>query len=268
MISGSDIVIVLSGGTANTNPSLSLGGDPSGYPVTSGINNLFNNINKQESESGHTDYRCIYVFNNSALYSLYDTDVFVSSIGTAGATKKIGIPLSTDQQKIVTTGTVTGGSFTLVYETGYPDLVVNWDSIFTNWIANLQNALNGLPGVSGVIVDGTSVPNSVQFIIRFEGASNHKQHPLLTLKTNNLVGNPVVTITKITDGSPINNIASPIAGDTITPAGITFGTATINIGILGPAEGFPIWIERHTIANVSPKYNDGFNLKVNGSPII
>jgi len=270
MISASDIVFTLSGGATNTDPDESLGGDPSAFALTSGINNLYNDISKAECKDGHTDYRCIYVFNNNATDSFYNI-VAALTPTAGGATKTFGVPIATDTQKIIVTGSITGGSFTLTYDPSDPDcdddVTVNWSPITVVWSANLQNALNALPCLSGVVVTATAVAGKTTFYINFEGADNYKQHPLLTLKTSALLPSSTIVISKMVDGGPINNIASTIPNDLTVPAGITFGATDINIGTLNHGDGFPVWIKRSIAAGSTGVYGDGLNLKIDGSPI-
>ena len=56
----SDIVMVYTGGSVNTDPSQSLGGNPSNQPVSGLANNLFKDITDAQSVSGLIDYRCFY----------------------------------------------------------------------------------------------------------------------------------------------------------------------------------------------------------------
>ena len=265
MISGNDISFALSGGTMNIDPTHSLGGYPSAYPITSGINNLFPNYSKAQTKSGYIDYRCIYVFNNHALDSMYEVSVEITAV-SGGATEYVGIPITTEQQQIVISGTVTGGSFALTYDT-YTTAAIPWSPFTDTWAASIQSALNNLPVLSGVVVSYSTSPGLTRFILLFEGYGDHKQHPLLVV-TNNLTPTVTITASKVTNGGPINNIASTIAYETVTPAGITFvGTGTIlDIGTLGPGEGFPVWIKRDLVAGTAAKYGDGLNLRITCTP--
>ena len=60
------LVLSLSGGAANTSPNGSLGGERSSTVVTSDIlQNIFDNITRNEALLGRTEFRCIYVYNSS-----------------------------------------------------------------------------------------------------------------------------------------------------------------------------------------------------------
>ncbi|MCK9458625.1 MAG: hypothetical protein M0R80_03215 [Proteobacteria bacterium] len=267
MISGNDISFALSGGTMNTNPTQSLGGHPSAYPITSGMNNLFPNYTLAQTNSGYIDYRCIYVFNNHALDSMYGVTAGIVAV-SGGAVEYFGTPITTEQQQIVISGNVTGGSFTLSYD-AYTTSAIPWSPFTNTWAASIQSALNNLPVLSGVVVSYSASPGLTRFILLFQGYGDHKQHPLLVATNNLTPAGITTTVSKVTNGGPINNIASTISHETITPAGITFvGTGTIlDIGTLGPGEGFPVWIKRHLLAGTAAKYNDGLNLQVTCSPI-
>ena len=57
----------LSGGQFNSNPNGSLGGQRSDTVITSDtLENLFDNISRNESLQGRTEYRCVYVYNTGA----------------------------------------------------------------------------------------------------------------------------------------------------------------------------------------------------------
>jgi hypothetical protein len=60
------VKISLSGGQNNTNPKGSIGGNRSDTTVTSDVlENLFDNIKRNEALIGRTEYRCVYVYNSS-----------------------------------------------------------------------------------------------------------------------------------------------------------------------------------------------------------
>ncbi|MBK9418815.1 MAG: hypothetical protein IPN62_16425 [Flavobacteriales bacterium] len=72
-----DIKFYLSGGAANSNPALSLGGIISSVEVTPAT--LWDNISSAEAAAGDTEYRCIYVKNTSGADTLLAAAAWVSS---------------------------------------------------------------------------------------------------------------------------------------------------------------------------------------------
>lgn len=86
-IVASDIKYRLSGGAANTNPNLALGGAMStaggGIITTDVINNVWDNVAGAESSAGDTEYRCIYVRNEHGTLSLTTAKVWISSNTTS-----------------------------------------------------------------------------------------------------------------------------------------------------------------------------------------
>jgi hypothetical protein len=63
----SDIKFLLSGGASNTDPDAALGGIISATAVVDDtLNNLFDDVSGAEHAAGDTNYRCIYVKNDSA----------------------------------------------------------------------------------------------------------------------------------------------------------------------------------------------------------
>lgn len=277
-ISPNDIVYLLSGGTYNNNPYNSLGGEPSLRAVFGVVNNLFDDVTSSEAEQGSVDYRCIYVANNNAVDSFYDTRLYIESQTIEGSNIKIGVPTATDTQRIIVAGSVQGGSFTISYDG--TSVTVNWDLYLAQWAKNIEDGLNALSELGGVVVDastysteGGDVFNQTRvFEITFAGVSNNRYHPTLQLVANNLIAPSPATIqiTKIQDGCPINAIAAEIDTDKIEPYGITWETPTeaapLFIGTMRHGDSFPIWIQRTTSAQSDPLSDDGFVLRVLGRP--
>lgn len=75
-IVASDIQYRLSGGSANADPNLSLGGVKSANAAGA---TLFDNISSAEASAGHTDYRCVYIHNNHATLTLQSAKVWIHS---------------------------------------------------------------------------------------------------------------------------------------------------------------------------------------------
>lgn len=74
-----DLVSYLSGGSSNTDPNLSLGGDMSTEPVSSTpLNNLFDNVSSGERTTGTVEYRCFYVKNDHPTEDLLNASIYVS----------------------------------------------------------------------------------------------------------------------------------------------------------------------------------------------
>lgn len=274
-ISASDIQYVFSGGTYNSDPSESLGGDPSLRVIWGTNNNLFDDITPNEAADGATDYRCFYIVNNHATDAFYDTRLFIESDITGGADIQIGIAKDTDVQQVVVSGISEGGSLTLAYEG--TSVVMNWNLQLSQWAKNLQDALNALESLDGVIVNASEYPNNGStrdmtrvFEVRYEGNSNYRYHTLLTLVSNNIVGSPTVQIIKLKNGCPINSIAAKVDGVTIEPYGITWSNPTpedpILIGTLQAGDQCPVWIARTVAAGTGPQASDGLTLQVLGRP--
>jgi hypothetical protein len=89
-ITSNQIQFFLSGGSSNSNPNLSLGGEISNTPVLGTLNNIFSDITTEQASSGRTDYRCVYIKNISVSDSLYDAGIYVYSQSSGGSTIEIG----------------------------------------------------------------------------------------------------------------------------------------------------------------------------------
>lgn len=261
----SDISIVLSGGSSNADPNLALGGDPSGSPITGYLNNLFDNESEDNSTTGRTDYRCFYVFNDNDADTFYGVKVWVASQVEGGASIKLGIPLVSDTQIVTISGDYNGGSLTLAYQSSNMDLQGDGDLA-----AQLQAALNNVPGLSGVIVTTTSpVAHTTNLIVSFAPG---RHQPTLSLVDNSLTGGSSidVNIKKSVDGGPINTIASPISSSVTPPTGITFTSPTVEnpviVGNLLPLDGFPVWVQRNCPPGAVGVPNDGAVIRLTGKP--
>lgn len=76
-ITSGEIEFRLSGGAANADPLLSLGGAKSSVSVTPSA--LFDAVSGAESDGGDTEYRCIYVHNADPSLTMYGAKVWIES---------------------------------------------------------------------------------------------------------------------------------------------------------------------------------------------
>lgn len=268
MINGSDIVFTLSGGSANVNPSLSLGGDPSAQPILGVTNNMFEDVSQELATEGYTDYRCFYVFNNNSLDSMFEAVAYIKSQIALGSSVQIGVAKETDAQRIIVSGTVSGGSFTIAYEGN--NAVVNHHGDLATWANNLIAALNISTELSGMSASTSGGGGSVTFDLLFQGDDDNRNHSLLTVVSNDLGGDNSIYISKTLEGSPINAIPAAVDFSTIAPNGVIFVDASniepITLGTLKALDGVPIWIKRITPAAADPVITDGFTVAIAGSP--
>lgn len=272
VVESSDISLVLSGGSSNTLASDSLGGDPSFKAISNEMNNLFDDNTSNQIDSGYTDYRCIYIFNDgdSAFYNVY---VYISNETTDGADINIGVSTSlTDTQriKIVNGLLVTSGSINLSYSGN--SVVIPHNSDLSVWSSNFENQFNSIDPLSGVNCSFNISGNDVFFEISFLDLDDNKYHDTISLVSNSLVGvDPSVVITKLIDGGPINTVATEIGFATNEPASVSFDSYTISnklfIGTLYPNEGFPLWFKRTVNSTVS-FLEDSVSIRVEGTPIL
>lgn len=273
----SDISLVLSGGTTNISPNSSLGGEPSSSPVaTNVINNLFDDVDSDETRDGGEDYRCLYVFNDGDT-DIWNFKLWIYDDFTEGSTIEIGIEERDEVQRIIVSGAVNGGSLELDYN-GHT-FSFDYDSDLSQWADNLQAALDDLqdgddPVFRSVTVTGqNSGSETVIFDVRFTGKDGDRSHPGFEVSDNDLTpnGSVTVTITTTQPGAPVNTIASEINEETTPPGGVGFFAASqispILIPRLKPDEGFPFWIKRVTPANTDAKENDGFKLRLSAESL-
>lgn len=266
---GSDISVVLSGGSDNLSPNQSLGGDPSVTPITSNtLNNLFNDVTSEENISGIEDYRCIYYFNDGDT-TIYSVKTFISSDFQSGATIQIGVSDYDESQRILVTGLPTGGSVTLSYDSN--EFVLNYDSDISVMALSLQNSLNSLIDGNGdsilqdCVVTAQPIQTNIIFDVLYTGMDGSRSHPTIQVVSNNFTPSVTVTTSKLRAGSPINSIAPQIDSSTTPPGNVGFyasdSDSPISLPKLRTGDGFPLWIVRVIPASTSAKSNDGFSIR-------
>lgn len=90
-IQSTDILYLLSGGGANSDPDASLGGAISTTEVST---NLLDDVSSAEAVAGTVEYRCFYVKNNHGSLTLIDPKTWIEA-NTPSATTTIEIGLGT-----------------------------------------------------------------------------------------------------------------------------------------------------------------------------
>ena len=292
MAVANDIVFLYSGGTSNFNPKKSLGGLKSVYEIPPVLDNLFSDASEKETQTGITEYRCIYVQNNSETIPYYSIELYFDDSKSTPNNLSLGLNFSNDTQNLVISGNVVSGYFTLgIYgETTYN---IDYNSAPSVFAENIQFALNdalgaGSIGVS-VLINGTTgsiggsvlsnATNYLSFSITFFGKFSKKSQPLLIVVTNNLIlsnsSAPIISISKMYYGTPINNDAEQIGNSLSKPPNINFYNPTLDnkrlVGDLLPGEYFPVWIKRTIKAGVGPLPLAGATLQAfavsDGKPI-
>lgn len=267
-IESSDFAFVYSGGSTNDNPSFSLGGEPSAYPIPGSINNLFSDIDPNQADNGFTDFRCFFIFNDNETDALYDAQALIQNQITDGSVVQIGFFQQNDKQAITIQGSPTHGSMTLLYElyqaiiTYHPDPNV--------LAANVEDVLNSTGHLSTVQCNGFLDNGAITVIVNFQGKDGNRYQPELTVLTNNIEGSTGIIVTKIQDGSPVNAIPSTIQEITAAPPGVFFDnysvTEPFTIGTIYPGDGFAVWVQRTTPANADGVHGDGFTFRLMGEP--
>ena len=93
-VTGSDIHLLLSGDSGNTDPAFSLGGGKSAdeVDVSPILNNLFDNVSAAEAAAGAIEYRCVYVKNNHATDTVTSLKIWLSAnTPSPGTTIEMGL---------------------------------------------------------------------------------------------------------------------------------------------------------------------------------
>jgi hypothetical protein len=264
----SDISFVYSGGSNNIDPKKSIGGPPSINPVNASVNNIFSDVKKEESEAGLVDYRCFYVFNDNESNSIFNVNVYLKSQKQGLSSCQIGLSKSTEEQVLSLSSSPISGSFRLIYE-NYTTYPIDWDNNYLIFQKNIENALNDLEVLSGVVVQRI-FPNNYK--ISFLGDDNYRNHELLTVGINDLSPSTTVSVKKSAEGQPLNSIAPRLPTISTTPSGVIFyetsdlsNETKVFIGDLRPKDGVPIWIKRTTLGSVTNDENNGFEFRFSGN---
>jgi hypothetical protein len=273
MIQPTDIVFTFSNGSNgpnNSNPNLSLGSTPSAVNVGVSIENLFESLSTEDAQNGRIDYRCFYVFNDSASENLPSTAVYFDSQLNSTAQLNVGVSVANEQQKLTVSGVPSGGSIKLTYD-GDETSAINYGGSPAQFATNIATQLNALAALSGITCVSTDFGSYSVYDINFTGDSGNRYHPILSISNNSLSGSVTLSIVKSVNGSPINTVAPLITNSLNAPAGISFRDSgpndRINIGLLGPTEGFPIWVRRIVPAGTFASSSSGATFKVYGVPI-
>jgi|688.fasta_scaffold17139_19 hypothetical protein len=271
-----DITLWLSGGASNINANLSLGGDPSIFPVTSNVlNNLFDDVSADEALNGDENYRCIYIFNDGDT-KIWNVKLFIQSDLENGAVIELGIYDRNESQRLTITGASpsTTGKLVLSYANKSFDLLYN--SNIGTMASALQSALEALVKneetgetfFKNVTVTAQGTAETNIFDIKWDGKDAKRSFESILLATggNQLVPATTVGLSTIQNGSPINTIAGEIGTESTPPGGVGFFAATsespISIPFLGPDDALPIWIKRSVIAGTNAVENDNFVLRI------
>lgn len=224
----SDITFVYSGGSNNVNANASIGGAPSASLIPDDIvNNLFSNISSDQTDSGYTDYRCFYMFNDGDA-AIFNINIFIESEVEGGSSMEIGILEKDDVQRITIGGTPTSGTLTISYEG--ESFVTNYNSDLAVWATDIQDGLNSLidddgnPLLQNVVVTAQPTASSIIFDILFQGIDGKRNHAEL-VTFNTLLPTLSVSVTTIQDGAPVNTEADLLDVETTPPGGVIFSAA-------------------------------------------
>lgn len=273
MIALSDITFTLSGGETNNDPTQSLGGLPSVYPIAS--KRLFSNVSDDESLNGLTDYRCFYINNDNADDPLHGATLYIASQTDGGGTVTLGFDFQDEQQTVTVENAdaITSGSFELTYSqiSGDTDFTVAWNANPSTWASNFQTAIRGVENLEEVTVGYTSVGTTAIFEINFVGTAGNRYHDILVVKTDSLSPDTSVEVEITVEGGPINKVADEIDVGTTIPSGITFTTSSeedpIEFGTMRPLDSIPVWVRREIPEATESVEDDGFSFRFFGTTL-
>jgi hypothetical protein len=272
LTNANDISLVLSGGSLNNDPNLSIGGPSSATAVVDGIlNNLFDNVTPDQTETGHVDYRAIY-FANDGDTTIFNVEFFITDEVPEGSSILIGTENRDELQRVSIEGAITGG-FIEFEINDFSFTVFASPSNVTQWAQDFQDAMRAIVSGSEIIfpdvtVTGLTSPGFFVFSILFEGRNGNTNQDDIIYTNNSLTvssGTSTIVITTLQNGAPINTIAQELANETETPAAVGFffpiQSSPISFAAMRPADFVPIWVRRETLAGALAVSNDGFTLR-------
>lgn len=171
---------------------------------------------------------------------------------------RLGMVILDEIQRIVISGTITGGTFKLLFAISVNGVTVtqstwdiDWSSDVTATANNIEEALNALTYLDSVSVTGIAISATrYRFDVLFTGQDGSRSHNVLGLSANNLTGTDIsFTFRKTRDGSPINAVAQNTMNDTVSPANIIFNQTDYLInGRLLPKDYFSFWLRRRLLS--------------------
>jgi hypothetical protein len=252
-----DITYLYSGGAANLIPDLSLGGSPSVHQILN--NQLFDTVTSEQSINGMTDYRCIYISNDSSTENLYSTSIYISTTNIeSNVYAYLGYQVQNDRQYINITNfnTCTGGSITFAYEdTSVHNFTFNYNSSVATFASNFQTAIRAITYLEDVTVSATydSGTDILTFEINFVGDASSRYHETISLNVNNLT---------YTGGVPLISFI-----ETTPPANVVFSNSSYSLGTFRALDVIPVWIKRIVPKNSIPIEIDGFTVRMRGQAI-
>lgn len=254
--------IVFSGGPDNDSPDFSLGGDPSAHPVPKAPpNNLFANVTSEQSDTGLTNYICLYIFNDSGR----DLNPVEISIKSQPQESEIllGISKASERQKVVIEGLIpVVGSVRLRYETG---VEYTWQFLpsMSDMSAALQGWLRIADPIGSHVVNFFQNPQEKGFIIQWR---DFRYHDVIQVVNRDLPIGAGFELTRVVSGTPINTISPQIAVGA-APNFVEFASDSVNVGYLKDGEGFPVWIRREIPEGSTSIRSDGFQISAIGYPL-
>jgi|GEM_PF-3717437 len=270
-----DIVFTHSGGLANCDPDLDLGGTNSGCALDlTALNNLFDDLTPKESREGLIDYRCFYINNTHPTDTLRNAVLYIDSEKKGGSFIDIGIPAINEIQKLEIQGTKPpneGEVMTLSFAE-FGDVTIPYHVIPTIWQGNFQTEVRGLDSLAEVIIEYAGeigFPTDVVFTINFRQQSGSKDISLISVISPTDLGGQSFTVTQYQQGKPVNTVAVTIADKETAPAGIEFSYplrgSPISLGNLLPGDSFPVWVRRITPEGTVAHLLDNYILNVEGT---
>lgn len=275
IITGADIKYVYSGGATNQDPSLCLGDEASSFEFNG--TTLFNASTAAETTDGSVCYRCIYIVNDSADSSLYNSEVYIASQVEGGSSVELGYNLVDDRQTVSfnSFGSFAGGeSVDMEYE-GF-DLVAypfsfDYDSDVTVMASNMETALrNDVPGMydpvlGGVTVTGTLTGGTASFEVNFVGSAGNRFHKLMSVTSVSPPYSGTAAVVHSVEGGPINSVADSIDVETTPPTDVVFSVDSFSVGTFRNSDQLPVWVKRTVPAGSSALENDGFVARIRGT---
>jgi len=197
------IHILHSGGAFNKEPNFDLGNHPSEFQIAEApMNNLYDDVNPEEAESGLIDFRCFYIFNTHTAETMHEVKLELDPSQCAdGSTITFGSDLVDDVQclALLTTENALMKSEPdtkgfVIFDTEFgPPFTVEWPGSFGIFAFVLEEQLNNQP-----FCDSCTVSGSNPYTITFKGDAGNRLVKLLRVVQNNLLSKQAATFDTVT----------------------------------------------------------------------
>jgi len=254
-IATTDHKAYLTGGSANTNVNLSLGGAISATLITDNvINNLFDNVSTAESLAGMTDYRCIAIKNENSVSAGSFTVNNMYAIITLGTTDFTLIGATSVTASAFVIGTTY--TITAIGTTDFTLIGAAANTVGTRFTATGAGTGTGTAVTTVFTATGVGTGTGT--------AGQIAQNVSVYISANTPSPGTDVSIGLDPNGVSVDAVTT--TPETTAPTGVTFSQPTtagvLTVGSILPQDYVNIWLRWVVTAGAAAYTNDSVSLSV------